>query len=170
MNWKPKKGVGKTLYAIDLYNISFNSASIWSVWSTDLNYPLVTKYKQVMIITNGVTNGSTFIVAKKDKSKEYRTYKIKKISTINEEKQGVVIFKGQNMLMSNSKKELITLMAALYKQKEKLTRKTLDDFNKGVYRGQYYDNNEDYFRTRLIQQPQYVMKSYKNFVDYFKKI
>ena len=170
MNWKPKKGVGKTLYAIDLYNISFNSASIWSIWSNDTNYPLVTKYKQVMIITNGVTSGSNFIVAKKDKDKEYRTYKLRKMSTINEEKQGVVIFKGQNILMSNSKKELITLMAALYKQKEKLARKTLDDFNKGVYCGQYYANNEDYFRTSLTQQPQHVMKSYKNFVDYFKKI
>lgn len=170
MNWKPKKGVGKTLYAIDLYNRSFNNDSIYSIWTNDTCYPLVTKYKQVMIITNGVTSGSTFIVAKKNKDKEYRTYKLKKISTINEEKQGVVIFKGQNILMSNSKKELITLMAALYKQKEKLARKCLDDFNKGVYRGQYYDNNEDYFRTRLAQQPQHVMKSYKNFVDYFKKI
>ena len=170
MNWKPNKHTGKILYAIDLYNISFNSDSIWSIWSNDVNYPLVTKYKQVMIITNGATNGSTFIVAKKDESKEYRTYKIKKISTINEEKQGVVIFKGQNILMSNSKKELITLMAALYKQKEKLARKCLDDFNKGEYKGYYYDDNENYLHTRLIQQPQYVMKSYKNFVDYFKKL
>ena len=170
MNWKPKKGVGKTLYAIDLYNLSFNSASIWSIWSNDVNYPLVTKYKQVMIITNGVTSSSTFVVAKKNKDKEYRTYKLKKISTINEEKQGVVIFKGQNILMSNSKKELIRLMAALYKQKEKLTRKALDDFNKGGYKGYYCGDDENYLHTRLTQQPQYVMKSYKNFVDYFKKI
>ena len=49
MNWKPKKGIGKTLYAIDLYNISFNGDSICSIWSNDVNYPLVTKYKQVMI-------------------------------------------------------------------------------------------------------------------------
>lgn len=169
MNWKPKKGIGKTLYAIDLCNISFND-SIYSIWVNDINYPHVTKYNQVMIITNGVTNGSTFIIAKKNKEKEYRTYKIKKISTINEEKQGIVIFKGQNILMSNSKKELITLMAALYKQKEKLSRKCLDDFNKGEYKGYYCSVDENYLHTRLIQQPQYVMKSYKNFVDYFKKI
>ena len=168
MNWKPKKGIGKTLYAIDLYNISFND-SIYSIWVNDVNYPLVTKYNQVMIITNGVTSGSTFIIAKKNKDKEYRTYKIKKISTINEEKQGIVIFKGQNILMSNSKKELITLMAALYKQKEKQARKCIDEFNKGTYCGYYYGDSE-YFRTKVMQQPQYVMKSYKNFVDYFKKI
>jgi uncharacterized protein (DUF427 family) len=169
MNWKPKKGIGKTLYAIDLYNISFNSDSIYSIWANDVNYPLVTKYKQVMIITNGVTSGSTFIIAKKDKDKEYRTYKLKKISTINEEKQGVVIFKGQNILMSNSKKELITLMAALYKQKEKLARKCIDEFNKGTYCGTYYGDSE-YFHIKVMQQPQCVMKSYKNFVDYFKKL
>lgn len=27
MNWKPKKGVGKTLYAIDTWNYNFNSSS-----------------------------------------------------------------------------------------------------------------------------------------------
>lgn len=169
MNWKPKKGIGKTLYVIDLYNISFNSDSIYSIWSNDVNYPLVTKYKQVIIITNGVTSGSTFIVAKKNKDKEYRTYKLKKISTINEEKQGVVIFKGQNILMSNSKKELIRLMATLYKQKEKLARKCIDEFNKGIYGGHYYGTSE-YFRTKVMQQPKCVMQSYKNFVEYFKKL
>ena len=169
MNWKPKKGVGKTLYAIDLYDFNFNSDSIYSILSNDVYYPRVTKYKQVMIITNGTTSGSAFIVAKRDKDKEYRTYKLKKISTINEEKQGVVTFKGQNILMSNSKKELITLMAALYKQKEKIARKCIDNFFKGKYYNGYYEDNE-HFRTKVMQQPKCIMQSYKNFVDYFKKI
>ena len=106
MNWKPKKGVGKTLYAIDTWNYNFNSSTPYSAWTSDIHYPTIVKYTDVIIITNGATKRSTFIVAKKKGDTEYKTYKLKKINSINEDKQGVVLMRGQNIVISNDKKEL----------------------------------------------------------------
>jgi len=176
MNWKPKKGVGKTLYAIDTWDYSFNSSSPYAAWSSDIYCPPITKYSDVMIITNGATNGSTFIVAKKrknsitfkdDKEKEYRTYKLKKINTIKEDKQGVVLMRGENIIISNDKKELLNIFTALYKTKEKTARKAIDDYNAGVY--SHYSSS-DWIAQKLMDQPKYVMESYKNFVEKLKKI
>ena len=44
MNWKPKKGVGKTLYAIDTWNYNFNSSTPYSAWTSDIHYPTIVKY------------------------------------------------------------------------------------------------------------------------------
>ena len=74
MNWKPKKGVGKTLYAIDTWNYNFNSSTPYSAWTSDIHYPTIVKYTDVIIITNGPTKRSTFIVAKKKGDTEYKTY------------------------------------------------------------------------------------------------
>ena len=176
MNWKPKKRVGKTLYAIDTWNYNFNSTSPYAVWASDSYCPPIVKYTDVMIITNGATKGSTFIVAKKkcdsvtNKKKgdvEYKTYKLKKINTINEDKQGVVLMRGQNIIMSNDKKELLNIFSGLYKKKEIAARKAIDDYKAGVY--SYYHNSE-WIEQRLMAQPKYVMASYKNFVEKLKKI
>lgn len=67
MNWKPKKRVGKTLYAIDICNYNFNSTSPYGVWSSSSYCPTIVKYTDVMIITNGATKSTTFIIAKKKK-------------------------------------------------------------------------------------------------------
>jgi hypothetical protein len=177
MNWKPKKGVGKTLYVIDTWNYSFNSSSPYAAWSSNIYCPPITKYSDVMIITNGATNSSTFIVAKKrknsitfknNKENEYRTYKLKKINSIKEDKQGVVLMRGQNIVISNDKKEILNIFTALYKRKEKAARKTLDEYNSGMYDSIY--TNSKWLEQKLNDQPKYVMESYKNFVKTLKKI
>jgi hypothetical protein len=177
MNWKPKKRVGKTLYAIDTWNYNFNSTSPYGVWSSDSYCPTIVKYTDVLIITNGVTKGSTFIVAKKkcdsitNKKKgdtEYKTYKLKKINSINEDKQGVVLMRGQNIIISNDKKELLNIFSGLYKTKEIAARKAIDDYNTGAF--SHYYTNTSWLGQRLMEQPKYVMASYKNFVEKLKKI
>jgi hypothetical protein len=177
MNWKPKKGVGKTLYAIDIFNYNFNSTSPYGVWSSDSYCPIIVKYTDVMIITNGTTKGSAFIVAKKKSDSltfkkkgdtEYKTYKLKKINTINEDKQGVVLMRGQNIIISNDKKELLNIFTSLYKKKEIAARKAIDDYNAGTFN--HYYTNPNWLGQRLMAQPKYVMESYKNFVKALKKI
>ena len=177
MNWKPKKGVGKTLYAIDTWNYSFNSTSPYGAWTSDIYCPTIVKYTDVLIITNGATKGSTFIVAKKKcdsvtgKKKgdvEYKTYKLKKINTINEDKQGVVLMRGQNIIMSNDKKELLNIFSGLYKTKEIAARKAIDDYNAGAFKHHY--TISEWIGQRLMAQPKHVMASYKNFVEKLKKI
>lgn len=168
MNWKPKKGVGKTLYAIDTWNYNFNSSTPYSAWTSDIHYPTIVKYTDVIIITNGPTKRSTFIVAKKKGDTEYKTYKLKKINSINEDKQGVVLMRGQNIIISNDKKELLNIFSGLYKTKEIAARKSIDDYNAGVFN--YYYTNLNWIGQKLMEQPKYVMASYKNFVEKLKKI
>lgn len=176
MHWKPKKGVGKTLYAIDICNYNFNSTTPYGVWTSDSYCPTIVKYTSVMIITNVATKESIFIVAKKksdsvtSKKKgdtEYKTYKLKKINTINEDKKGVVLMRGQSIIISNDKKELLNIFSGLYKKKEIAARKAIDDYKAGVF--DFYPNL-DWVGQRLMEQPKYVMESYKNFVKKLKKI
>lgn len=177
MNWKPKKGVGKTLYAIDTYKYDFNSTSPYSIWASDSYCPTIVKYTDVMIITNGATKSTTFIIAKKKgdsitnkniKDKEYKTYKLKKINSINEDKQGVVLMRGQSILISNDKKELLNILTNLYKTKEIAARKAIDEYKAGAFN--HYYVNSDWIEQRLMAQPKYVMESYKNFVKKLKEI
>ena len=168
MYWKPKKEVGKTLYAIDTWNYNFNSSTPYSAWTSDIHYPTIVKYTDVIIITNGPTKRSTFIVAKKKGDTEYKTYKLKKINSINEDKQGVVLMRGQNIIISNDKKELLNIFSGLYKTKEIAARKAIDDYNAGVFN--YYYTNLNWIGQKLMEQPKYVMASYKNFVEKLKKI
>ena len=183
MNWKPKKGVGKTLYAIDTWNYNFNSSTPYIACTSYIHYPTIVKYTDVIIIANGPTKRSTFIVAKKKGDTEYKTYKLKKINSINEDKQGVVLMRGQNIIISNDKKELLNIFSGLYKTKEIAARKAIDDYNKtkeiaarkaiddynaGV--SNYYYTNLNWIGQKLMEQPKYVMASYKNFVEKLKKI
>lgn len=168
MYWKPKKRVGKTLYAIDTWNYNFNSSTPYSAWTSDIHYPTIVKYTDVIIITNGPTKRSTFIVAKKKGDTEYKTYKLKKINSINEDKQGVVLMRGQNIIISNDKKELLNIFSGLYKTKEIAARKAIDDYNAGAFN--YYYTNLNWIGQKLMEQPKYVMASYKNFVEKLKKI
>ena len=176
MNWKPKKGVGKTLYAIDINYYNFYSSSTFEIWTSDSYCPTIVKYTDVLIITNGVTKGSTFIVAKKKSDSitgkkkedtEYKTYKLKKINSINEDKQGIVLMRGQNIVISNDKKELLNIFSGLYKTKEIAARKAIDEYKAGVF--SHYDNTS-WIEQRLMEQPKYVMESYKNFVKKLKEI
>jgi len=176
MNWKPKKGVGKTLYAIDTWNYNFDSTSPYGIWASDSYCPPITKYSDVMIITNGATKNTTFIIAKKKndsvttkkkRDTEYKAYKLKKINTINEDKKSVVIIRGDNIILSNDKKELLNIFSGLYKKKEIAARKAIDDYKAGEF--SYYSNSV-WIEERLIAQPKYVMESYKNFVEKLKKI
>ena len=171
MNWKPKKGVGKTLYAIDTWNYNFNSSTPYGAWTSDIYCPTIVKYTDVIIITNGPTNGSAFIVAKKkcdsitNKKKGDTEYKT---NSINEDKQGVVLMRGQNIIISNDKKELLNIFSGLYKTKEIAARKSIDDYNAGVFN--HHCTNLNWIRQRLMEQPKCVMASYKNFVEKLKKI
>ena len=168
MNWKPKKGVGKTLYAIDTWNYNFNSSTPFWALTSDIHYPTIVKYTDVIIINNGPTKRSTFIVAKKKGDTEYKTYKLKKINSINEDKQGVVLMRGQNVIISNDKKELLNIFSGLYKAKEIAARKAIDDYNAGAFNHHY--TNPNWIGQKLMEQPKYVMASYKNFVEKLKKI
>lgn len=177
MNWKPKKRVGKTLYAIDTWNYNFNNSTPYDVWTSDIYCPKIVKYTDVIIITNGPTERSAYIVAKKkcdsitNKKKgdtEYKTYKLKKINSINEDKQGVVLMRGENIIISNDKKELLNIFSGLYKTKEITARKAIDNCNAGVFNHHYTYLN--WIRPKLMEQPKYVMASYKNFVEKLKKI
>ena len=168
MNWKPKKGVGKTLYAIDTWNYNFNSSTPYSAWTSDIHYPTIVKYTDVIIITNGPTKRSTFIVAKKKGDTEYKTYKLKKINSINEDKQGVVLMRGQNIVISNNKKELLNIVSGLYKMKEIAARKAINEYNTGAFRHHY--PYSEWIGQKLMSQPKHIITSYKNFVEKLKKI
>lgn len=177
MNWKPKKGVGKTLYAVDTWNYNFNSTSPYGAWTSDIGCPTIIKYTDVMIITNGSTKGSTYIVAKKKcdsitnsktRDTEYKTYKLKKINSINEDKQGVVLMRGQNIVISNNKKELLNIVSGLYKMKEIAARKAINEYNTGAFRHHYAYS--EWIGQKLMSQPKHIITSYKNFVENLKKI
>lgn len=173
MNWKPKKGVGKTLYVIETFNVNFTSTYPYSMWSNDGYYPNMTKYNNVMIITNGNTDKSTYIVAKKNKDTEYKTYKIKKINTVDETKQGIILMKGQNVIISNDKKIILKELITKYKNKEKLAREDINNFKEGKYKGYFQPQNTSYMKyitDKFYDQPKYVMLSYKKFLQKLKEL
>lgn len=171
MNWKPKNEVSKTLYAIDICDVNFNGSTPYGIWMSGSYYPKIVKYTDVMIITNGVTKNTTFIIAKKTKKnikdEEYKAYKLKKINSIDENKQGVVLMRGYDIFISNDKKKLLNILISLYKKKEIAARKAIDDYNAGEYDDSY---NKNLIKQRIMEQPKYVMESYKNFVKKLKKI
>ena len=76
--------------------------------------------------------------------------------------------RGQNIIISNDKKELLNIFSGLYKTKEIAARKAIDDYNAGVFN--YYYTNLNWIGQKLMEQPKYVMASYKNFVEKLKKI
>ena len=76
--------------------------------------------------------------------------------------------RGQNIIISNDKKELLNIFSGLYKPKEIAARKAIDDYNAGVFNHHY--TNLNWIRQELMEQPKYVMASYKNFVEKLKKI
>lgn len=107
------------------------------------------------------------VTNKNIKDNEYKAYKLKKISSINEDKQGVVLMRGQSIIISNDKKELLNIFTSLYKKKEIAARKAIDDYKAGVFNCY---SSSDWIGQKLIAQPKYVMESYKNFVKKLKKI
>ncbi len=171
MNWKPKNEVTKTLYTIDICNLNFNGSTTYEIWTSGSYCPTIVKYTDVMIITNGLTKSTTFIIAKRTKKnikdEEYKTYRLKRINSIDEDKQGVVLMRGYDIFISNDKKKLLNILISLYKKKEIAARKAIDDYDAGKYDDSY---NKDWIKQRLMEQPKYVMESYKNFVKNLKKI
>lgn len=171
MNWKPKNKVSKTLYAIDICDVNFNGSTPYGIWTSGSYCPKIVKYTDVMIITNGVTKNTTFIIAKRTKKnikdEEYKAYKLKKINSIDEDKQGVVLMRGYDIFISNDKKKLLNILISLYKKKEIAAKKAIDDYNAGEYDDSY---NKNLIEQRIMEQPKYVMESYKNFVKKLKKI
>ena len=168
MNWKPKKGVGKKLYVVELDN-SFN----WYIkqdylCTTSTAVPIMEMYKDVLIITNGRTNNSLYITAKRKSDKEYGTFKLKKIETI-EENNGIIVMKGKNVLITNDKKTILKLISPTYKKRLIAAQQEALDAVHGKIK-QKYDYSMDYTLSRVNEQPKHISDSYKFFLQMLKKL
>ena len=75
--------------------------------------------------------------------------------------------RGYDIFISNDKKKLLNILISLYKKKEIAAKKAIDDYNAGEYDDSY---NKNLIEQRIMEQPKYVMESYKNFVKKLKKI
>ena len=73
-------------------------------------------------------------------------------------------------MVMEEKKDIIFCdgLVKIYKTKEIAARKAIDDYNAGV--SNYYYTNLNWIGQKLMEQPKYVMASYKNFVEKLKKI
>lgn len=170
MNWKPKKGVGKKLYIVEL-----DSSFSWyikqdNLCTSSLVAPIMNMYKDVLIITNGQTNNSLFITAKRKNDKEYRTFKLKKIKTI-EENNGIIVMKGTNVLITNDKKTILDFISPTYKKRLIAAQQEAVDAAHGkIKRDNYFYHNTDYFLSLINVQPKHISDSYKLFLQELKKL
>jgi len=168
MNWKPKKGVGKKLYVVELDN-SFS----WYIKEDNLCMsstvaPIMKMYKDVLIITNGHTDNSLFITAKRKGDKEYRTFKLKKFKTI-EENNGIIVMKGTNVLITNDKKSIFNYISPIYKKRLTIAQQEAVDSAHGkIKRSSYY--TMDYILSKVNKQPKYISDSYKLFLQNLKEL
>lgn len=169
MNWKPKKGVGKKLYVVELDN-SFS----WYIKQDNLCTsstvtPIMKMYKDVLIITNGQTNGSLFITAKIKGDKEYRAFKLKKIKTI-EENNGIIVMKGTNVLITNDKKTILKFILPTYKKKLLTAQQEAVDAAHRKTKYGYTYHSMDYLPSKVNEQPKCISDSYKLFLRKLKKL
>jgi hypothetical protein len=169
MNWKPKKGVGKKLYVVEL-----DDSFTWCIEKDNLCtsstvIPIMKTYKDVLIIANGQTNGSLFITAKKKGDKEYRTFKLKKIETI-EENNGIIVMKGTNVLITNDKKTILDFISPIYKKKLRIAQQDAVDAAHGKLKYVYVFRSIDYILTKVNEQPKCISDSYKLFLQDLKKL
>lgn len=171
MNWKPKKGVGKKLYVVELDNcfswyIKQDNNLCISVTVT----PIMKMYKDVLFITNGQTNNSLYITARRKGDKEYRTFKLKKIKTI-EENNGIIVMKGTNVLITNDKKSIFNYVSPIYKKRLITAQQDAVEAAHGQptrYKRMYYST--DYVLSSVCKQPQRISDSYKLFLQKLKEL
>ena len=169
MNWKPKKGVGKKLYVVELNDI-FN----WYIKEDNLCTsstitPIMEMYKDVLIITNGQTNNSLFITAKRKSDKEYRAFKLKKIKTI-EENNGIIVMKGTNVLITNDKKTILEFISPKYKKKLREAQQEAVDAAHGKIKHEHCYYSMDYTMSKINGQPNHISDSYKLFLQNLKEL
>ncbi len=171
MNWKPKKGVGKKLYVVELNSeCNFN----WFIKQDNLCIsstvtPIMKMYKDVLIITNGEKNNSSFITAKRKGDKEYRAFKLKKIETI-EENNGIIVMKGKNVFITNDKKAILKLISPTYKKKLMTAQQDAVAAAHGKTRYQYQYCSMDYALSVTNEQPKHISDSYKLFLQKLKEL
>ena len=169
MNWKPKKGVGKKLYVVELDNCFSWYIKQDNLCTSSTIAPIMKMYKDVVIITNGQTNNSLFITAKRKDDKEYKTFKLKKIKTI-EENNGIVVMKGTNVFITNDKKTILDFISPIYKKRLKTAQQDAVDVahgkNKNKYKYHYYST--DYVLSMVNGQPKRISDSYKLFLQKLK--
>lgn len=168
MNWKPKKGVGKKLYVVELDN-SFS----WCIKQNDLcsstAVPIMKMYKDVLIITNGQSNNSLFITAKRKDDKEYRAFKLKKIKTI-EENNGLVVMKGTDVLITNDKKIIFNHISPIYKKRLIKAQQDAVDAAHGKTKYNHLFLSKTYILSKVIEQPKLISDSYKLFLQNLKEL
>ena len=169
MNWKPKKGVGKKLYVAEL-DTNFS----WYIKQDNLctsstAVPFMKMYKDVLIITNGQTDSSSFITAKRKGDKEYRTFKLKKIKTI-EENNGIVVMKGANVLITNDKKSIFNHFSPIYKKRLTIAQQdaVAAAHGKNRYERAYFTMN--YTLSKVNEQPKRIIDSYNLFLRNLKEL
>ena len=171
MNWKPKKGVGKKLYVVELDNTCNFSWFIKqdNLCTSSTVIPIMKMYKDVLIITNGETNSSLFITAKRKGEKEYRTFKLKKIETI-EENNGIIVMKGKNVFITNDKKNILKLISPIYKKRLMTAQKDAVAAAHGETRYKYTYCSMDYALSVTNEQPKCISDSYKRFLQKLKEL
>ena len=131
-------------------------------------------YKDVLIITNGETNISLFITAKRKNDKEYRTFKlknIKKTETI-EENNGIVVMKGKNVLITNDKKTILKFISPTYKKRLTTAQQDAVDAAHGKTKAKYVYTyySMDYALSKVNEQPKCISDSYKFFLQKLKEL
>ncbi len=169
MNWRPKKGVGKKLYVVELGDV-FN-------WYIRQNYlctsstvvPIMEMYKDVLIITSGRTNNSLYITAKKKDDKEYRAFKVKKVETI-EENNGIIVMKGRNVLITNDKKTILEFISPIYKKRLIAAQQEAVDVAHGEIKQEYDYYALGYALSKVNEQPKRIGDSYKLFLQELKEL
>lgn len=169
MNWKPKKGVGKKLYVVELDNCFSWYIKQDNLCTSLTVAPIMKMYKDVLFITNGQTNDSLYITARRKGDEEYRTFKLKKIKTI-EENNGIVVMKGTNVLITNDKKTILEFISSIYKKRLITAQQDLVDAVHGKSKYGYIYTSKDYVLSKAIKQPKCISDSYKLFLQKLKEL
>lgn len=164
MNWKPKKGVGKKLYVVELDNYFSWYIKQDSLCTSSIVTPIMKMYKDVLFITNGQTNNSLFITAKIKGDKEYRAFKLKKIKTI-EENNGIVVMKGTNVLITNDKKTILEFISPIYKKRLRTAQQDAVDAAHGNSKYSNFFYSKDW-----VNEPKCISDSYKLFLQRLKTL
>ena len=169
MNWKPKKGIGKKLYVVELDNHFSWYIKEDNLCTSSTVAPIMKMYKDVLIITNGQTNNSLFITAKRKGDKEYRAFKLKKIKTI-EENNGIIVMKGTNVFITNDKKTILKFISPAYKKRLIIAQQEAVDAAHGKTKHSRTHYSMDYMLSKINEQPKRISDSHKLFLQKLKEL
>lgn len=169
MNWKPKKGVGKKLYVVELDNHFSWYIKQDNLCTLSTAIPIMKMYKDVLIITNGQTNNSLYITAKRKGDKEYRAFKLKKIKTI-EENNGIIVMEGTNVFITNDKKTILKFISPAYKKRLIIAQQEAVDAAHGKTKHSHTYYSMDYTLSKINEQPKRISDSYKLFLQKLKEL